>query len=396
MPSQEWSNRCLQCCADIRAFTGLDCRLVDTSAKRIVHGEDAPPDFCSRCTYIRCLARSTHSYGCNEAYRWGGHYLYYCPLGLAFVAGCLCDTYGALVGGISVGPFISGDRGETLEQISEATRAVKADDLPECGSQMQEALGRQLKLLCCGLMSPYSWENVPKEASLPVKPHAASPADFQLHQQERRLEELLRACDKDGSREMLHTMFSDACRAGGGDLELVKQGAAGIAGVISRACFAQGVDVKEVFGQECYLEEIQRFRSVEPLYNWISAIFRRFLDYAFEFQQAKHSNVLFNVKKYICQHYAEKIPLEALAAQVYLSPGYLSTLFKEETGESLVSFINRTRIDKSREFLLEKKYTLLDVAQMCGFEDQNYFARVFKKQVGVSPKKYRDTSGRII
>ena len=45
---------------------------------------------------------------------------------------------------------------------------------------------------------------------------------------------------------------------------------------------------------------------------------------------------------------------------------------------------------------MEKKYTLLDVAQMCGFEDQNYFARVFKKQVGVSPKKYRDTNGRII
>ena len=85
--------------------------------------------------------------------------------------------------------------------------------------------------------------------------------------------------------------------------------------------------------------------------------------------------------------------MDEVARHVYLSRSYLSSLFKEETGMSLFTYINRVRVEKSKLFLLDKDVALVDVASLCGFEDQSYFTKVFKKETGMSPKKYRDSRG---
>ena len=97
---------------------------------------------------------------------------------------------------------------------------------------------------------------------------------------------------------------------------------------------------------------------------------------------------------YVKANYSKKITLDDVARHVYLSRSYLSSLFKEETGDSLFAYINRVRIDKSKMFLLDSAVNLVDVASLCGFDDQSYFTKVFKKATGVSPKKYRDTRGK--
>ena len=73
-----------------------------------------------------------------------------------------------------------------------------------------------------------------------------------------------------------------------------------------------------------------------------------------------------------------------------MSRSYLSKLFKDETGYSLFSYINHVRIEKSKELLLNDTISLVDVAGLCGFEDQSYFTKVFKKETGISPKRFRD------
>lgn len=102
-----------------------------------------------------------------------------------------------------------------------------------------------------------------------------------------------------------------------------------------------------------------------------------------------------NAQRFIRQHYAEKLTLESIAAEVCLSPGYLSSLFKAEAGKSLFAYLNRFRVKRSQQLLLESNASLVDVAHACGFEDQSYFARVFKKYTGVSPGKYRQKKGRV-
>ena len=97
--------------------------------------------------------------------------------------------------------------------------------------------------------------------------------------------------------------------------------------------------------------------------------------------------------EYVRANYDKKLSLDEIARNAFLSKAYLSSIFKEEIGESLTNYINRVRIEKSKVLLLDKEVSLIDIANLCGFEDQSYFTRVFKKMVGISPKKYRDSRG---
>lgn len=101
------------------------------------------------------------------------------------------------------------------------------------------------------------------------------------------------------------------------------------------------------------------------------------------------SDMTFKIKQYVRSHYREKITLQSLADHVFLSPAYLSSMFKQETGDSLFGYINRVRVEASKPLLAETDRTILDVAQECGFSDQSYFTKVFRDLAGVSPGKYR-------
>ena len=60
---------------------------------------------------------------------------------------------------------------------------------------------------------------------------------------------------------------------------------------------------------------------------------------------------------------------------------------------SFTDYLSRTRIERSIELLRDTDMSLLEIAGLVGFEDQSYFTKVFKKETGLSPKKYRDSRG---
>ena len=78
-----------------------------------------------------------------------------------------------------------------------------------------------------------------------------------------------------------------------------------------------------------------------------------------------------------------------MAAQFYLSPYYLSRLFRRVTGQSIVDFINVRRIEAARRLLESTDLGINDVAEETGFSTTAHFRRVFHEQVGVSPMQYR-------
>lgn len=96
---------------------------------------------------------------------------------------------------------------------------------------------------------------------------------------------------------------------------------------------------------------------------------------------------------YIYNHLLEELTLSRLSEQVNLTPSYLSTLFKKETGISITDYIQRERIAEAKKML---KYTALPLSDICtrlNFNDQSYFTRVFKKWTGVTPLQYRKKTG---
>lgn len=71
-----------------------------------------------------------------------------------------------------------------------------------------------------------------------------------------------------------------------------------------------------------------------------------------------------------------------------LSRSHFSKLFKQVTGVGLNEYINITRITAAQNLLSKSNYSITEVASACGFNDSNYFAAVFKKIKGITPKKY--------
>jgi two-component system response regulator YesN len=95
---------------------------------------------------------------------------------------------------------------------------------------------------------------------------------------------------------------------------------------------------------------------------------------------------------YIEENYGRDLPLEEVAKSVALSPSYFSSFFKKETGKSFVEFVTEFRIERASELLCSTNLNTSEVAYRVGFNDPKYFARIFKRGVGVTPSEYRKYS----
>ena len=95
------------------------------------------------------------------------------------------------------------------------------------------------------------------------------------------------------------------------------------------------------------------------------------------------------IMKYVHGHLGERITLEDIGKETFFSPIYCDTLFKKETGHSIIDYVIEKRIDEAKRLLLEGTVSLSDIAETLGFHDYNYFSRVFKKRSGYTPSAYR-------
>ncbi|MBQ9860121.1 MAG: helix-turn-helix domain-containing protein [Clostridia bacterium] len=95
-----------------------------------------------------------------------------------------------------------------------------------------------------------------------------------------------------------------------------------------------------------------------------------------------------NAATYICENYGSELSLELLSRKYALSRSHFSKLFKEVTGVGLNEYITITRITAAEKMLAKKNLSITEVASACGFNDSNYFAAVFKRHKGITPKKY--------
>ena len=84
------------------------------------------------------------------------------------------------------------------------------------------------------------------------------------------------------------------------------------------------------------------------------------------------------------------LSLKSLAELLGVNSSYLSTLFKKETGSTLTEYVNRKRVEHAIFLLNSTNLQIQEIAAACGIPDVNYFTKIFKKQVGNTPKEYRE------
>ncbi len=103
------------------------------------------------------------------------------------------------------------------------------------------------------------------------------------------------------------------------------------------------------------------------------------------------SALLRKAKQFMQENYTRTITLKDVADHVYVSPGYLSALFKAND-ETFLKALTALRVDRARELLADPSLKIYEIVGMVGYSDAAYFTEVFKRQTGITPIEYRNGS----
>lgn len=95
--------------------------------------------------------------------------------------------------------------------------------------------------------------------------------------------------------------------------------------------------------------------------------------------------------QYIEQNYDQEITLGSLSRYVMMGENYVSALFKKKTGETLIHYLHRIRIEKAIGYLKSTDLPVNQIGQNVGFMNDNYFIKIFKRMTGTTPSQYRQT-----
>jgi transcriptional regulator GlxA family with amidase domain len=101
------------------------------------------------------------------------------------------------------------------------------------------------------------------------------------------------------------------------------------------------------------------------------------------------TDALMRALRFMKEHFYEKLTLADVAGQAGLSADYFGRIFHSELKLSFSEYLTRLRVEEGKRLLQTSQASLGDIAYACGFEDQSYFTRVFRKTVGVTPSRYR-------
>jgi two-component system response regulator YesN len=144
-----------------------------------------------------------------------------------------------------------------------------------------------------------------------------------------------------------------------------------------------------------YKREIYEMVSIEGLREYILAVFKEAAALYGDQKPNTPENIVQSVKRYIQKNYSADISLELLSRKMFISPSYLSYLFKNVTGESYSDYLKNIRLTRARE-LLEQNNSLkvFEVCFMVGYKEYKYFSQQFKKAFGTNPTELRKATGR--
>ncbi len=147
-------------------------------------------------------------------------------------------------------------------------------------------------------------------------------------------------------------------------------------------------------------DEKEAFRRVRDFLQSLSScqnyyeMLQQFLTFAKTLEKLAKERIpcsreIIQALSFLQSNYGRQITLNEVAGLVGLSPNYFSSIFKKELGTSFLEYLNRYRIEKSMELLQNTALKTYEIAFRCGFSDEGYYGKTFKKYTGKTPNEYK-------
>lgn len=141
--------------------------------------------------------------------------------------------------------------------------------------------------------------------------------------------------------------------------------------------------------------KLNRIGSLQDIILWLSNFTEsvcNVLDIRRQSKEITKADLMIDmVKKYIEGHVNERLTLGHVANKMGISQGYLSSIFKKQSGSNFSDYVSEIKIEKSKEYIATHKYMIYEVSDILGFDNAYYFSKVFKKVTGMTPREFEKT-----
>ena len=162
--------------------------------------------------------------------------------------------------------------------------------------------------------------------------------------------------------------------------------------MITRHCVEGGMELEKAYRLSDFY--IQKLDSCNTIAEVCDLHKNMVMDFTGKMMQLQKNTIISKsiilCTDYIYKHLHERITLQDLAEYTQLSESYLSRLFKKNLGISVSDYIREKKIEKAENLLKYSDYSYIEIANYLAFSSQSHFIQLFEKQVGMTPRKYRD------
>ena len=142
-------------------------------------------------------------------------------------------------------------------------------------------------------------------------------------------------------------------------------------------------------GNEIY-DDLRNLETIDQFGEYINRFFDKVMNILQNKQESKNSFLVSKAIEYIKENIYNDISLTKTADAIYISPNYLSRIFKQEMNETFIEFVTNSKMTEAKELLKNTNYKIYEIADMLKYKDVNHFTRVFKRVFSVTPTDYRE------
>lgn len=144
-----------------------------------------------------------------------------------------------------------------------------------------------------------------------------------------------------------------------------------------------------------YYQRIEKSEHMADLIQLVSVLTSSLIAEIRRLRNTSSRSMINQALNYIKYHFAEKISLDDVAKEVNMSKHYLCSVFKKETGENMSLYINKLRIERAKQILLESDAKIKEIFEKVGYTDQQYFSKVFKKITGMTVLEFKESKASL-
>lgn len=196
--------------------------------------------------------------------------------------------------------------------------------------------------------------------------------------------------ERAAAREIINRVLVGIYHTARSRPQLLKSLALELVVVMSRAAVESGADPSEVLG--CNFESATALAGLsdeEDVSRWLSSMLERVMDAIRDNRQFPNAVLLGRALAHMEEHLGEPLDRDAVARAAGLSGSHFSHLIREKTGRTFTDLMCQYRVDRAKILLRRSGGSIIEIAMDCGFQDQSYFTRVFKRYAGTTPRAFR-------